>query len=156
MKSALKKGWRWLLGGLLGLLGFEGCDLIGLGRCEYGQPHADYKLVGYVTDTKAKAIPGIRVVFAPRPDDPEGWYNDTLYTDSKGYFERERLKYDWPDDLKNAVVKYEDVDGAENGSYKTLELRRDDFQVKQSKKGDKNWYDGAFTIQADAILEKED
>ena len=156
MKTALAKGWKWLLGALLGVLGFEGCKDIGIFRAEYGQPHADYKLLGYVTDDKGKAIPGIRVVFAPRTDDPDGWYNDTLYTDTRGHFEKERLKYSWPDELQNTVIRYEDVDGAENGSYKTLELKREDFQVKQTKKGDKNWYHGSFTIQADAILEKED
>ena len=62
MKTALGKGWKWLLGSLLTLLGFSGCERIGIIRCEYGVPNADFKLVGDVKDAKGKGIEGIRVV----------------------------------------------------------------------------------------------
>ena len=58
MKS-LAKGWKWLLGGVLTLLGFSGCEELGIMRCEYGQPLADYKLIGDVKDTKGNPIKGI-------------------------------------------------------------------------------------------------
>ena len=70
MKAALGKGWRWLLGLLMGLLGFTGCGKIGVFRDEYGCPTADFKLVGDVKDAKGKGIEGIRVVFTPYPDAP--------------------------------------------------------------------------------------
>ena len=159
MKTALTKGWKWLLAVLMGILGFEGCEDIGIIRCEYGQPHADFKLVGDVKDAKGKGIEGIRVVVRPRTnpeyEDQETWENDTLYSDAKGHFEKERLKHDWPDDLKNATVKFEDVDGSTNGSFRTKVLTRDDLKVEQAKKGDGNWYDGAFTVTVDAVLEEE-
>ena len=155
MKS-LAKGWKWLLGSVLTLLGFSGCEELGIMRCEYGQPLADYKLIGDVKDTKGNPIKGIRVVFAPQPMDEQGWENDTIYSDAKGHFEVERLRHDWPDDLKDSVVKFEDVDGSENGSYKTKELSRSELVVKQSQKGDGSWYNGGFTVTANAILEEED
>ena len=154
MKS-LSKGWKWLLGSLLALLGFSGCGKLGIFRCEYGQPHADYKLIGDVKDAKGNPIKGIRVVFAPNPMEERGCDNDTIYSDAKGHFEVERLRHDWPDDLKDAVVKFEDVDGGENGSYKAKELSRSDLDVKQSQKGDGSWYDGAFTVTANATLEED-
>ena len=70
MKAALGKGWKWLLGLLMGLLGFTGCGKLGIFRTEYGCPNADFKLVGDVKDAKGRGIEGIRVVFTPYPDAP--------------------------------------------------------------------------------------
>ena len=156
MRIALKKGWKWLLGSILTLLGFSGCDRFGIFRCEYGQPMAHFKLIGDVKDTKGHPIKGIRVVHAPNPNDALGWENDTIYSDARGHFEIELLKHDWPDDLQNSTVTFEDVDGSENGSYKTKVLTRADLDVKQSQKGDGSWYSGAFTATANAVLEEED
>lgn len=155
MKSALKDGWKWLLGGLLTLLGFSGCKEIGIIRCEYGMPHADYKMIGEVKDSNGKPIKGIRVVHSPNPDDQDGWENDTVYSDAKGHFEVERLKYSWPDELERSTVKFEDVDGSANGSFKTKVLSRSELQVKQSEKGDNSWYNGEFILTANAVLEEE-
>lgn len=159
MKAALGKGWKWLLGSLLTLLGFSGCERIGIIRCEYGVPSADFKLVGDVKDTKGKGIEGIRVVFTPYPDAPEEqqkWESDTLYSDAQGHFVKERLKHGWPDGVERAAVKFEDVDGDARGSFKTKVLNRSELTVEQTKKGDKHWYSGEYTIQADAVLEEEE
>jgi len=119
----------------------------------YGQPSADYKLVGDVKDQKGNPIEGIRVVVAPRPESV--YDNDTLYSDRNGHFEKERLIYSWPDDLKDVKVVFTDVDGVENGSFKTKELLRSSLEVKQTGKADGDWYDGAFTVKADAVLEED-
>ena len=155
MKSALEKSWKWLLGALMSILGFSGCEEIGIIRCEYGQPHADFKLIGDVKDSKGKGIEGIRVVFRPVENEEETWENDTLYTDAKGHFERERLKHDWPDNAQKASIKFEDVDGSEHGSFKTKILGSSDLTVEQAKKGDGNWYCGVYTIRAEAVLEED-
>ena len=156
MKS-LTKGWKWLLGSVLTLLGFDGCVIIGdpgFGRCEYGQPYAEYKLIGDVKDAKGHPIQGIRVIHTPSPRDEYGVFSDTVYSDNKGHFEIERLKHDWPDDLKDSVVKFEDVDGAENGSFKKKELGRSELKIKQTQKGGR-WFEGGYTVTADATLEEE-
>ena len=159
MKAALGKGWKWLLGLLMGLLGFAGCGKLGIFRNEYGCPNADFKLVGDVKDAKGKGIEGIRVVFTPYPDAPEEqqkWESDTLYSDAQGHFVKERLKHDWPDGVERAAVKFEDVDGDAHGSFKTKVLNRSELTVEQTKNGDKHWYSGQYTIQADAVLEEEE
>ena len=159
MKSALGKGWKWLLGSLLTLLGFSGCERIGIIRCEYGGPSADFKLVGDVKDANGKGIEGIRVVFTPYPDAPEEqqkWESDTLYSDAQGHFVKERLKHDWPDGAQKAAVKFEDVDGDAHGSFQTKILKGSELTVEQTKKGDKHWYSGGYTIRADAVLEEEE
>ena len=171
MKAALGKGWKWLLGSLLTLLGFSGCERIGIIRCEYGVPNADFKLVGDVKDANGKGIEGIRVVFTPYPDAPEEqqkWESDTLYSDAQGHFVKERLKHDWPDGAQKAAVKFEDVDGDAaavkfedvdgdaHGSFQTKILKGSELTVEQTKKGDKHWYSGGYTIRADAVLEEEE
>ena len=156
MKSTLVKGWKWLLGVFMGILGVSGCDEIFPIRCEYGCPNADFKLVGDVKDANGKGIEGIRVVFRAVENEEETWENDTLYSDAKGHFERERLKHDWPDKAQNASIKFEDVDGSAHGSFKTKVLSNTDFTVEQTKEGSGNWYSGKYTITANAVLEKED
>ena len=159
MKAALGKGWKWLLGLLMGLLGFTGCGKLGIFRLEYGCPNADFKLVGTVKDGNGKGIEGIRVVFTPYPDAPEEqqkWESDTLYSDAQGHFEKERLKHDWPDGAQKAAVKFEDVDGTAHGTFKTKVLTGSELTVEQTKNGDKHWYSGQYTIQADAVLEEEE
>ena len=151
MKTRVIKAGRAVLGFLLALLGFSGCEYIG--RCEYGCPHADYKLQGTVTDARTKQpVKNIRVVFCSGGLDAEYSYKDTLYTDESGKIER-----DYPSmtiDHTRLQVLLEDIDGDENGMYETQLLEKENLPVKQVKKGDKHWYQGAFTITADAELNK--
>ena len=151
MKTRVIKAGRAVLGFLLALLGFSGCEYIG--RCEYGCPHADYKLQGTVTDARTKQpVNNIRVVFCSGGLDAEYSYKDTLYTDESGKIER-----DYPSmtiDHTRLQVLLEDIDGDENGMYETQLLEKENLPVKQVKKGDKHWYQGAFTITADAELNK--
>ena len=154
MKTTVNKAWKWLLSALLGVLGFSGCFSTAC-RKEYGCPSADFKLVGDVKDANGKGIEGIRVVFRAVEDEQETWENDTLYSDAKGHFERERLRHDWPDDAQTASIKFEDVDGSKNGSYKTKILSRSEMTVEQAKTGSGNWYSGKYTITAEAVLEED-
>ena len=152
----MKIRWKYCLAALLGVLGFSSCDpddpIGGWGRAEYGQPHANYKVLGEVKDPAGKPIQGIRVVVDPGSAHPD-YYKDTLYTDVKGHFEKDLPDFMWDE---TSIVKFEDVDGADNGSFKTKELKASDLSVKQDKKGDNRWYDGDFTITANTQLEKDE
>ena len=148
----MKINWKFALSGLLALLGFGGCDRFA--KCMYGQPTANYKFLGDVKDESGKAIPGIRVVFLPNQD-VQSYENDTLYTDQAGHFEKDQLKYSWPDEAAKASVKFEDVDGEANGRFETKTIKRDELTVKQTKKSNDAWYKGDFTIEAKAVLKKE-
>ena len=152
MKAALGKGWKWILGLLMGLLGFAGCGKIGIFRKEYGSPYAEYKLLGAVKDVKGNPIRGIRVVYDRFPGKEGTWGKDTLYTDSQGHFEKQL-----PDDMLSTdmEIRFDDVDGEANGSYRSKVLTGQEMEIVQTEKGGKNWYGGAFTIQADAILEED-
>ena len=145
---------------MLGLLGFSSCDRLGLFVCMYGEPHADFKALGTVSDESGKPIEGIRVAIrqhrhhANTPDviyDQNDWYeNDTLYTDDKGAYLLTRSIFECPDDVK---IVFEDIDGEENGGeYTSAEATP---EVTRTKKGDKSWYGGAFEVQADVKLRKK-
>ena len=65
------------------------------------------------------------------------------------------MKHDWPDQMKNASVKFEDVDGSEHGSFKTKVLTSSDLEIKQVEIVEKGWYHGTYTVRADAVLEED-
>lgn len=148
----MKTGMHRFLGALLGILGFSGCFVTACKK-EYGCPTADFKLVGDVKDSEGRGIEGIRVVFRAIPDE-QGTRNDTVYSDAEGHFGKERLSHTSPDGARTASVKFEDVDGSTNGTYKTRILSHDELNVEQTQKG-RNWYSGEFTIHAEAVLEED-
>ena len=142
------------MGALLGVLGFSGCFSTACKK-EYGCPNVDFKLVGDVKDSDGKGIEGIRVVFRAVEDEQDTWENDTLYSDAKGHFERERLKHNWPEDAQQASITFADVDGSKHGSYKTKILGRSEMTVEQMNDGSGHWYAGQFTITAETVLEED-
>ena len=160
MKQRFNRWINALTGILMSWLGFTACDWIigGTTLCEYGQPNANYKLVGAVKDKAGKPVKGIRVVFNPNDDNLYGpeYYRDTLYSDSEGRFSAD-LKYDWPSDLNNAVVVFDDIDGEENGGeFASRTLKKGDWTMKQTQKGSGNWYEGEYEITADVSLDQAD
>ena len=155
MKQKVNKLWVWIFGGLLSLLGFSSC---GIGRVEYGCPHADYKVIGEVTDEAGKPIEGIRAIVAPSGLDSENaeWYNDTLYTDVAGKINADLTKFAWFDSENSDLeVELADVDGPLRGEYETKVLRRIDLKLTQTKKGDNHWYDGEYTLEFKGILKEK-
>jgi len=158
MKNGINHIWRQLAAVILGLLGFSSCGKIGWGvSVMYGQPHADFKAQGTVTNENGKPIEGIRVAirqhrhYGNTPgviyDQNDFYENDTLFTDDKGAFLLLRSVFEGPDDVK---IVFEDIDGKENGGeYTSAEVSP---EVTRTKKGDNSWYGGAFEVQADVRL----
>ena len=141
MKNEMNHIWRQLAAVILGLLGFSSCERIGWGVCMYGEPHADFKALGTVSDENGKPIEGIRVAIQQHRHyentsgviyDQNDWYeNDTLYTDDKGAYQLIRSVFESPNDVK---IVFEDIDGEENGGeYTSAEATP---EVKRTKKGD--------------------
>ena len=50
------------------------------------------------------------------------------------------------------TIVFEDIDGGENGG--EFEKAEANPKVTQTKKGDKNWYNGAFQAEADVVMHK--
>jgi len=160
MKRFFNTIWKQLAAAVLGLLGFASCDRIGFGLAMYGEPHADFRALGTVSDEAGHPLEGIRVAirqhlhFANTANvvyDQNDWYvDDTLYTDDKGAYLLTRNIFSSPNDV---TVVFEDIDGEENGG--EFASFQAEPEVKRIKKGDNSWYGGAFEVKADAILKKK-
>ena len=160
MKQKAKDLLHLLLGALLGLLGFSSCIDIGGMRCEYGEPHIDFRASGKVTDASGKGIEGIRVAvrqhrhYENSPGviyDQNDWYfDDTLYTDSGGQYMLKRRAFSRPDDV---TIVFEDIDGEEHGGQYAPKSAKP--EVKQVQKRDNRWYGGGFAVEPDVKLDKQ-
>lgn len=163
----MKIRWHYCLTALLALLGFGSCqgldpiedddveDVIGgWGKTAYGQPHAVYKVLGEVKAPNGKAVEGIRVVVNPKAAYGPA-FNDTLYTNAQGKFQLDGLKYTGTDGFATGTIKFEDVDGSQNGSYKTKVLNPGEYTVKKTSEG-KGWRIGTYEVTAKTKLEKAD
>ena len=155
MKQKINNWTKLLYGFLMTILGFSGCNIIEFGRVEYGQPHAEFKIAGEVKSQDGTPLKGIRVTIDPQPSNPDysRYSSDTLFTDADGKYSKDRLKYGWPDEMKEAEISFEDIDGPENGGeFETMKLTSGEFSVKQIKKGEGNWYAGVYSVTANATL----
>ena len=150
------KSINWGLAGVIGLLGFAGCDIIG--AKEYGTPHGDYTVKGSVVNkATGKPIEGIRVGYScefcgglmygvlPAPYQPKAH----VLTNSKGEF---KLTDDFfPEKDLKLPVYVEDIDGDKNGSFNSEYLEVDFRNAEHSGKA-KSWYKGEYTITVNVEL----
>jgi putative lipoprotein (rSAM/lipoprotein system) len=79
-------------------------------------------------------------------------HGDTIYTDAKG-----RYAFAFNDTgIGGYKLKFEDIDGEENGGlFLPKEIGGDFTQAIQAKKGDGKWYDGKFIKTENVALEEE-
>ena len=124
------------------------------GPDEYGCPSAVFKFKGEASDEQGNPVPGIRIAVLPNGEEAEYFRPDTLFTGTDGKVDTV-LTYDWPE-YKDMAVKFEDVDGAENGSFESKVLKGDALTIEQTGEGSGHWYEGEFTITAKAVLEKKE
>lgn len=164
MKQKAHTIYRIILGSLMTILGFGSCSKFSSpGKEMYGQPYAIFKLVGTVKDESGNPIKGIRIVFNPEskvdPSSPNYEFYvkgnvDTLYTDEKGEFCSERLKYAAGSLPGDAIVALDDVDGAAGGGeFKSQILEKRQMKIEHEE-GSGTYYKGRYTITADATLKK--
>ncbi len=151
---------NWVLSGLLVLFGFTNCDA----PMEYGTPNADYTLKGKVIDkADAKPIKGIRVGYSPYPSAvvmygvPSTTYYRTLAADTtaaEGQYKLTEKFYIGEVREDSVAVYVQDIDGAENGSYRDTVLYVDFEDAELSGKAG-NWYSGELTIEKNIELDKK-
>lgn len=159
MKQKAHHLLQLLLGTLLGWLGFSSCEILDPGGmvCMYGSPTVRFEAKGKVTDSAGKGIEGVRVAVrvhrhTPGYDQEHWYYDDTLYTNAAGKYASQMslTSFDAPDEV---TLVFEDVDGAAHGGEFASQTVTP--AIKQTEKGDKGWFNGAFAAEADVKLEKK-
>jgi len=137
---------NWTLAGIIGMLGFAGCEKIG--KKEYGTPHADYTVKGTVVNkANKKPIEGIRV----RYDDSSQMFQapNHVLTNTKGEFKLSNQFF--PESNKILPVVVEDIDGEKNGSFQSETLQVNFKDAVHSGKP-KSWYKGEYTVTVNVEL----
>ena len=149
MKRIAFTAYAKIIAWILGILGFaSSCEIPGL--VEYGTPSADYVVKGKVTDkVTQQPLKNMAVIHKSRTS-PYG--NDTVRTNIEGNYE---LKFtSFPYRSENMIVYASDLDGEENGLYKSDTLRIKASELKQTAKR-RGWDEGVFEKNgADFTLNK--
>jgi len=142
MKRNIQKHVNYILGLLLGLLGFQSCDEIGGSVCEeYGVPYATFSVKGSVTDSQGKPLAGEKVV-VDNPKYPSYTLTkDTIKTSANGDF-----VYGPIDDFPSEKLRVKVFDTT--GKYENDSI---DITLTKTEKG-KGWYDGKYEGSADFKL----
>ena len=113
MSKSVIKFWDKIIVVLLGFVGLSGV----LNSCyyKYGMPVTEYEINGVVTDkTNAKSVQNIRVIRQKYQE-----YGDTIYTNQQGIYVFKL----WEDFSNPVHLKFEDIDGEENGGdFETQEI----------------------------------
>ncbi|MCL2727015.1 MAG: radical SAM-associated putative lipoprotein [Bacteroidales bacterium] len=155
-KKVLFKGANWVLAAIITMLGFAGCNKMGVE--EYGVPHADYTVKGAVVDkVTGKPIKGIRVGYSP-----EYWVvpaygviptpflpKTHVLTNEKGEFALKEIFSMGTLQIVNNVptlpVYVEDIDGELNGLYES-QLLQIDFSKATLTGKPGSWYEGEYIV----------
>lgn len=154
MKTKISNLYLKIISFFLVFLGFSACgdddenDPI---ICLYGTPSAKYVVKGKVVSAENKDNPirNIRVVLIDNVDESKYDYipGDTVTTDSEGQFEVQRHYFPAIDN--KLKIKFEDVDGEENGLFLDKEEIVDFKGIKPIDGGD--WYRGEFIKDMDMV-----
>ena len=163
MKS--KNIFRIIAGAILSLLGFNSCEMLGdifLPRCEYGSPHADYKIIGEVKDQDGNPIKDLQVKYRhfqgtwtnEQGEEQEEWFEQEFVTDENGTVHS--FLGDWrpiySEDMKRIEVHLIDVDGEANGLFDTRVLTGEEVNVSLKENKKDTWNTGTYTVSFSATL----
>ena len=165
MKNGMTRLWRRLVAAVLGLLGFASCSKEVYEERDnylvmYGQPQADFKTVGNVSDESGKPIKGISVTVKYHwhiPNQPwviydqNDFYQDSnVKTDDKGTYQLSESIMDLPTDV---TLVFEDIDGPENGGdFAPAEATP---SITQTRDASGAWFLGAYEAKADVVMKKK-
>ncbi|MDL2265753.1 radical SAM-associated putative lipoprotein [Parabacteroides sp. OttesenSCG-928-G07] len=153
----MKKGHRyflkfsnWILATLLTLFGVACSSDDEPAPAEYGTPYAKFTVKGKVTGPNGEAIPGIEVKGKSQFSGPSEPGSNEDLTDNNGNYTilapimgKEAFK-----------VFFEDIDGEENGFYKT-----DSIEVKSSQielTGKDGWFEGEGEMTLNISLKEKE
>lgn len=147
MKRKLLKHINYILGIIVGLLGFQSCDSIGgSGVEEYGCPHAEFALKGKVTDVNGNPIAGEEILTQTTDGQDIHYWDEErkVLTDNAGQYIIEQTVSFAPPRVRVIVVD-------NTGKYQNDTVK---IYLQQTKKGE-GWFDGRFEGSADFVLKEK-
>ena len=154
-KSRYTKCLQWVIGSLLGLLGFSGGEDGIFGKDEpmdmYGVPTADYIVKGTVTDEAGNPIAGLHVTPYLHYHKLDSSKAPLAPTAKDGTFKLDTIK-----GAGTPPIVVADQDGEAHGGHfipDTLTMK--EFECIQLEEG-QGWYDGVFELKADIKLKKKE
>ena len=138
-------------GAILVLLGFSACSKLIDAPTEYGTPNATYRISGSVMTKSGDPIGSVQVALkfvVPHTED-QYLLRDTLYSDSSGRFAKEVRVFP----VSSIKMTFSDIDGEQNGG----EYQSQTVSVTpvMTEKGNGHWYEGAYNVKYDAVLERK-
>ena len=153
MKTRVVSFYAKVVSFLLMLLGFQSCNTA---MVEYGTPSATFKVKGKVQDSDTKEpIKNVRAVLV-RVQHHENsnqkieniYETDTVYTNNAGEFSTSVTSF--PKSNVEFKIKFDDVDGIENGEYESKDVEVIFENPKYEGKSG-NWHEGEVTKNIGAI-----
>ena len=157
MRVRFNRWYNAVLTTLLSILGYgcssdEPMDMYG-SPVEYGAPHADYIVIGTVTNESGTPVQGIKTSLKEVSENAKTSYGiDSIQTNATGDFQ---LKYTGME-RKSIKLIVEDIDGEANGGEflsDTLDIDYD--KAVKVKEGEGRWYQGKFEVSQDVKLRKK-
>ena len=139
-----------ILGCLLALLGFAGCESITTGGEEYGSPYVEFSVKGEVTDGE-NAIDNVEVKFF-HPYYSTMW--KSVVTDKDGKYQvQERNSYIGPRDTLKLKVIVDDLSNKYQSDTANVMFLKSDFS---GKKKNNEWFCGSAEKTVNFTLKKKD
>jgi putative lipoprotein (rSAM/lipoprotein system) len=131
MYRPLIKSANWVLGGLLSILGFSGCDKNEKQALEYGVPYATYTFHGQVTNRAGEPVPDIKIEIRSAMNAA----GNPVLTSVKGDYSAQFKAFS----VEDFQVVASDIDGEANGSYRSdtvaVKVGNEDYYEKGSGNG---------------------
>ena len=137
-----------ILGCLLALLGFAGCESITTGGEEYGSPYVEFSVKGEVTNGE-NAVENVELKFF-HPQYSNAW--KSVVTDKDGKYQVEGKDIGPLDTLKLKVIA-DDLNNKYQSDTANVTFLKSDFSGK--KKND-YWFEGSAEKTVNFTLKKKD
>ena len=160
MKAKVRHLFEVIVGAILSLFGFSGCEDIINPVCEYGMPHATFKITGTVkAEDTGEAVKGIKVKLRHHTEGVEDENGNPRYielemeSDQDGKVDGSFVEWPYYDDLQ---VTFEDIDHGENGGWFAPDtLKKSDLRIELEEDKDSHWNKGTYTISFEEKLKRD-
>ena len=139
-----------ILGCLLALLGFAGCESITNGGEEYGSPYVEYSVKGEVTDGQ-NSIENVKVkLFYPFQDSLYVWKSEITDKDGKYQIQTSDVG---PHETLTLTIVADDLNNEYQSDTANVTFLKSDFSGKRKRD---SWFEGSAEKTVNFTLKKKD